>query len=312
MAVDAAFVVYILFLFYIVDVKIPVEYLRFSLSDITLLLSYLLVIGSIVAYVVLRVSSRKVVYISSISVMGLALLPYLIVGLGVYPSAPAAFLGEAPPYVLLAVVGITGFIPVLTFPSEKRLLLSGWVIGIVSFLLFALTRERSTFSFLLLFRTLSYGYQLLSVFCGISLVFVMKKLFSVSKYVVIPFAFMTVILLGCTAQSGYLGNYYEQKDLYWMPEYYSGLWVRDHLLGNTLLTDERLGKMFQGVAVTDYDLRAFSQLMVKGEQSPGFAVVYENMYVHGFVADVNFVVPQENLENYDCIYSSERVSIYEI
>lgn len=307
---DMIFMGYIIVLFYQVNMKVPIAYLQFTFSDITLLLSYLLIIGSIITYIALKGFSKKAVYISVFSVGYLSVLPYFIVLLDVYPSAPEAFLSEAPPYILWCAVGIIGLVPVLQLPMGNRLLVSGWVVAVVSFLLFALTRERSTFSFLLLFRTLSYGYQLLSILCGISLVFVMQKFYRVSKYLVVPFFLFIGILSFYSVQSGYLGNYYEQKDLYWMPEYYAGVWVDDHLC-NTVLTDERLGKLLQGVAEIDYDLIAFSQVVVKGEQLSGIVVVYQDMYTHGFVADVNFIVPREGLEGVNCVYSTRVVAIYE-
>lgn len=308
---DSVYLGYITFVFYYINMRTPLDYLQIGMSDIALLLSYLLIFGCIITYLVLKQNPKKLVYISILSAGLLAVLPYFIVYVGVYPFAPEAFLKEAPPYMVLLIIGIISLYVVLTFPPERRLILSGWLIGLMSFLLFALTRERSAFSFVLLYRTLSYGYQLLSVFCGIAIVFAVQRLRVVSKYLVIPFMVFVMILSFYAVQSGYLGSYYEQKDLYWMPEYSSGLWVRDHLIPNGLLTDERLGKMFQGVADTDYDLGAFSELMVKGVHSPGVVVVYQDMYSHGFVVDVNFVKPEESLDEFDCIYSTTKVKIYD-
>jgi ABC-type lipoprotein release transport system permease subunit len=305
---DIAFAIYCITLFYWFN-KDMSEFLRFGFSDISLLLSYLLVVGSIFTYLALRQSLRRTVLLSLVASACLILLPYFIVGFDVYSAAPAEFLKEVPPFAAWLVLGSIGIIPLLTQSTERRLLFSGWIAAVGAFLLFALTRERSAFSFLLLFRSISYGYQLLVIMAGMGVVFLIQKGYSRTRSGVLLCGIAVVVLSFYSVQSGYLGNYYEQKDLYWMPEYTAGIWAGQYLTGPAL-TDERLGKLLQGVAEVDYDLVGFSQLMLKGEGPDGVILLYNDMYTHGFVADVNFIDPQEKVDSYGCIYANPLVTVH--
>ncbi|MBU7040490.1 MAG: ABC transporter permease [Theionarchaea archaeon] len=303
---DVAFTVYCIVLFYWFN-KDMGEFLQFGLSDISLLLSYLLVVGSISTYLALRQGLRKAVFLCLGGSVCMVLLPYFIVGFTVYPAAPAEFLKEVPPYAVWLILGSIGIIPLLSQSAERRLFFSGWIAAVGSFLLFALTRERSAFSFLLLFRSISYGYQLLAIAAGMGIVLLVQKVYSRSRTGVLLLGVAVVVLSLYSVQSGYLGNYYEQKDLYWMPEYAAGVWASQYLTGPAL-TDERLGKLLQGVAEVDYDVVGFSELMIKGEGPDGVIMLYEDMQSYGFVVDVNFLKPEQPTDFYDCVYANPVVT----
>lgn len=305
---DITFVVYCITLFYWFNRDMS-DFLRFGFSDISLLLSYLLVVGSTFTYLALRQSLKKTILMSMCGSACLILLPYFIIEFNVYSAAPSEFLKEVPPYAIWMVLGSIGVFPLLTRSAERRLLFSGWIAAVSSFLLFALTRERSAFSFLLLFRTISYGYQVLAIMAGMGIVFLIQKGSSRTRSGILLFGIAVVILSFYSVQSGYLGSYYEQKDLYWMPEYTAGTWAGEYLTGPAL-TDERFGKLLQGVAQVDYDLIGFSQLMIKGEGPEGVIILYNDMYIHGFVVDVNFIHPQKTMDSFDCVYANPVVTVH--
>jgi len=185
------------------------------------------------------------------------ILPLLFYKAGLFSYAPwQEVLDTLGPHLVILGLAVAALYPISILALEQKTFLVAWISTVLPFVLFGVIK-RNVFGYILLFRDISYGYQLAAVMAGILLVYAYKRLEkerpNLRPALVAALAAMLFACnLGFASYMGFLSKDYQRKDLYYPKEVLAALLVNSTTLRGQLVgADERARRLL--LYVTDED-----------------------------------------------------------
>jgi hypothetical protein len=192
-------------------------------------------------------------------VLGITLFPVLAYRAGLFDFAPwEQVVPMLAPHLILLGFSVLAVFPLSLLDEENKGFLLAWISAIIPFLLFGIVK-RDVFGYILLFRNISYGYQLASVLMGISFVYMYKRFETgrespLRSLAIVLLSALVLIDIGLASYMGFLSQDYERKDLYYPKELDAALIANASTLRGQLLgADERARRLLLYVTGEDGD-----------------------------------------------------------
>ncbi len=185
------------------------------------------------------------------------ILPLLFYKAGLFSYAPwQEVLDTLGPHLVILGLAVAALYPISILALEQKTFLVAWISTVLPFVLFGVIK-RNVFGYILLFRDISYGYQLAAVMAGILLVYAYKRLekerpnFRPALVAALA-AMLFACNLGFASYMGFLSKDYQRKDLYYPKEVLAAVLVNSTTLRGQLVgADERARRLL--LYVTDED-----------------------------------------------------------
>ncbi len=247
--------------------------------------------------------------ISLVAALGTVTFPFIAYRAGLFSYAPwEQVLPMIAPHLSLLAIAILALFPVSLLSENRKSFILAWASAVIPFLLFGLVK-RDIFGYILLFRNISYGYQLSAILVGIAFVYAYKRFEAggqdgIRTGLVAIAAVLLMTNLLFASHMGFLSRPYEKKDLYTTTEFNAALKVNQSTLRGQLVgSDERGRRLLLYVTGEDGDQITTYVYMIRMEkwlinrlneqvnltEKPlTHILTYDEMFEVGFVDQVLF------------------------
>lgn len=212
------------------------------------------------------------------------------------------------PHLAILALAVVAIFPLSIVSEDQKAFLLAWASTVLPFLLFGIVK-RDILGYILLFRNISYGYQLAALLVGITFVYFFKRYewgraSRLRNLVVVVLAILLACNVGLASYMGFLSQDYERKDLYYPREVRAALLANASTLRGQLVgADERARRLLLFVTGEDGDQLTTYVYLIRMEKylinrlrdkfemtdrPLTHVFTYEDMYRVGFVDTVLF------------------------
>lgn len=297
-----------------------------SAGSLVSVAAYQLLLTSLVVYLAYsakRSSLKRIIVNSVLGFLGIFAIIFLITQVSLFPGAPTlpvSYFLYAFPFIVglpLCIFGLSGL-----YQRKTRLLIPlFWVVGIVSFMVYAVFANASG-GISLAYRSLNFLVVPLIILVAIGIFAVVSKSRGVASRrittvlaVAIIVSIMTVgaysVYATVSLQEPYLGYFWRYEP----SEFYASNWLSTNLTNQTVAGDSKVSYLVNGYFDKNVSVTSGIRYLEEDGSPPQLLYIYSQMYQNGYVLFGGSPVPLPDnwtakLADYNCIFANNEVSIY--